>query len=220
MSQCRGWTCNHSTQCRQQRFATMLSERSFVVVMHFKGPDMTACISVPQDRILKPLACASTRHSLCTVCRPRPAGASRRDLHLPGLRVSMQKVSSAVCCGRVQSARGSTRGRLCRQDRWHFSSPPVCPDVRDPAHLGSHVGGEVVGDQEPVVAGLGHVVHAVHQGLEVLHLPKHAVSDHVESLHPPRVIVLQRSSVLFSVCALHQHRRIDFGAVVGVWDLQ
>ena len=42
--------------------------------------------------------------------------------------------------------------------------------------LGVHVAGKVVCQQEPVIA-LGHVIDVVHQPLEVLRLPKGAISD-------------------------------------------
>ena len=61
------------------------------------------------------------------------------------------------------------------------------------SHLGVHVGREVVGEQEPVVAALRDLVHAGHQVLEVLHLAEDAVADHLEGRHPSRVVVLRAS---------------------------
>lgn len=42
--------------------------------------------------------------------------------------------------------------------------------------LSFHVASKVVGQQEPVIA-LGHVIHVVHQVLEVLSMAKGTISD-------------------------------------------
>mmetsp|Transcript_1100 Transcript_1100/g.3068 ORF Transcript_1100/g.3068 Transcript_1100/m.3068 type:complete len:926 (+) Transcript_1100:706-3483(+) len=163
------------------------------------------------------------------------------------------RMSPSASCGSVQAAArlvgggpagldvpdvlgvladGAVGRELARAGRVHDGAArPLRLVLVAAVHLGLRVqvAGKVVGQQEPVVADL-HVVHAVHQGLEVLLVAKHAALDVRHQLVPAGVR-LERLAVLAQLvdllgldakdeALLHARllRDLDVGAVPGADD--
>mmetsp|Transcript_40032 Transcript_40032/g.119234 ORF Transcript_40032/g.119234 Transcript_40032/m.119234 type:complete len:351 (-) Transcript_40032:1752-2804(-) len=116
---------------------------------------------------------------------PDVLGVQKRAPYLNSRRAHGDDVPDVLCV----LADGAVRRELARASRVHDrAARPLGLVLVHLVHLllGGQVLSEVIGHQEPVIANV-HVVDAVHHGLEVLSVAKHAALNILHDLVPARL---------------------------------